>query len=32
MEFCFNMTDKALKATRDWIYATDNITEYDIAK
>lgn len=32
MEFCFDMTDKALKATRDWIYSTDNITEYDIAK
>lgn len=32
MEYCFDMTDKALRATRDWIYATENITEYDIAK
>ena len=27
---CFARTDKALRATRDWIYATDNITEFDI--
>lgn len=31
MEYCFDMTDKALTATRDWIYETNDITEYDIA-
>jgi len=31
MEYCFNMTDNALKDTRDWIYSTDGITEYDIS-
>ena len=32
MKYCFDMTDKALKATRDWIYSNDNISEYDIAE
>lgn len=32
MKYCFEMTDKALKATRDWIYSNDNISEYDIAE
>lgn len=31
LSYCFKMTDKALKATRDWIYETNGITEYDIA-
>ena len=32
MEYCFDMTDKALRATRDWIYQADNLSEYDIAQ
>lgn len=32
MKYCFEMTDRALKDTRDWIYANDNISEYDIAE
>ncbi len=28
----FSKTDKALKAVRDYIYTTDNISEYDIAQ
>lgn len=32
LEYCFDMTDKALKATRDWIYSNDNLSEYDIAE
>ena len=32
IKYCFDMTDKALRATRDWIYSTDNLSEYDIAQ
>lgn len=28
----FNRTDKAVSATRDYIYENDNLSEYDIAK
>ena len=31
MKYCFDMTDKALRATRDWIMENDNLSEYDIA-
>ncbi len=31
MKYCFDMTDKALRATRDWIMGNDNLSEYDIA-
>lgn len=31
MKYCFRMTDTALRATRDWIYANDNLSEYDIS-
>lgn len=30
MKYCFEMTDKALLATRDFIETNDNISEYDI--
>lgn len=32
LKYCFEMTDKALMETRDYIYSTDNISEYDIDK
>lgn len=32
MKYCFEMTDKALSATRDFIDKNDNISEYDIDK
>lgn len=32
LKYCFEMTDKALLATRDYINSTDNISEYDIDK
>lgn len=32
LKYCFKMTDKALMATRDYIYSTNNISEYDIDK
>lgn len=31
MKYCFDMTDKALRTTRDWIMENDNLSEYDIA-
>ena len=31
MKYCFDMTDKALHATRDWIMENENLSEYDIA-
>ncbi len=31
MKYCFDMTDKALHATRDWIMENENFSEYDIA-
>ena len=30
LKYCFEMTDKALMATRDYIYNNDNLSEYDI--
>lgn len=30
MKYCFEMTDKALMATRDFIYNNDGLSEYDI--
>lgn len=30
LKYCFSMTDKALKDTRDFIYSNDNLSEYDI--
>ena len=32
LKYCFEMTDKALMATREYIEKTDNISEYDIEK
>lgn len=32
LKYCFEMTDKALLETRDYINSTDNISEYDIDK
>ena len=30
LKYCFEMTDKALMATRDYIYSNNNLSEYDI--
>lgn len=30
LKYCFEMTDKALMATRQYIYDNDNLSEYDI--
>ena len=30
LKYCFEMTDKALMATRDFIYNNENLSEYDI--
>lgn len=32
LKYCFNMTDKALTATREFIQNNDNLSEYDIDK
>jgi len=31
LKYCFEMTDKALRATRDWFLNTKNLTEHDVA-
>ena len=32
MKYCFEMTDKALTSTRNYIYENENLSEYDIEK